>query len=94
MAITPLFKNRTFNKQQVQYGLDFYVFPFESRTQPHSSPAVLFSLRIPSDVSTAQEKGHVMTKSQVPTVLNQQPALKISKSGVWVWLFTTAVRML
>ena len=94
MARTQLFKNRTFNKQWIQYSLDFYVFPFAYRIQPHSSPAVLFLLHVPCDVPTTEETGYVVTKSQLPTVLNQQPALKISESGVWLWLFTKPVGLL
>lgn len=89
-----LFKNRTLIKQQVQYSLVFYVFPFACRTQPHSSPAVLFLLHVPCDVPTTEGTGRVLTKPQLPTALNQQPALKMSKSGVWLWLFTKPVRML
>lgn len=89
-----LFKNRSLIKQRVQYSLDFYVSSFASRSQPHRSPAVLFLLRVPCDVPTTEGTGHVLTKSQLPTALNQQPALKMSKSGVWLWLFTKPVRML
>lgn len=89
-----LFKNGSLVKQRVQYSLVFHVFPFASRTQPHSSPAVLLLLRVPCDVPTTEGTGHVLTKSQLPTALNQQPALKMSKSGVWLWLFTKPVRML